>query len=254
MHTEKVKANSVHQYYSQEDVVDHYARATAEVGLWRSEEKIFQRVFQPSDQLLELGCGTGRIAIGLYELGYKKLFATDVSRKMVSRARNLCTLLEYDIPFGVQDATALGFADASFNGVIFGFNGLMQIPEKEQRTLAMKEIFRVLKPGGWFVFTAHDRYASEHPSYWKSESKRWEKGKQDPELIDFGDRVGSTPWGDLYIHVPDSNEIRADLKAVGFRVDVDVLRSQIAEEPPEVKKFSDECRFWIAQKRDSQRS
>jgi len=245
-----MKKAAVRSYYSQGDVIDHYARATAEIGLWLSEEKIFRKVFSPNDSILELGCGTGRIAVGLYEIGYEKVFATDYSRKMVARAKSIVDLLGYPINFGVQDATKLDFADQVFDGAIFGFNGLMQIPGEAARQTALTEIHRVLRPGSWFVFTAHDRTASEHPGYWKAETKRWRVGKQDPELLDFGDRIGGTPWGDLYIHVPDPNAIRAELKKAGFRVEVDVLRSKIAEEPPPVRRFSDECRFWIAQKPD----
>ncbi|MBC2604396.1 class I SAM-dependent methyltransferase [Puniceicoccus vermicola] len=238
----------VRKFYNQEDVIDHYAQAASDVGLWISEEKIFQRVFSTEDSILELGCGAGRIAIGLYELGYTKIFATDYARKMVGRARSAAEILEYPIPFGVQDATDLDFADEMFDGAIFGFNGLMQIPGRDGRKKAMSEIFRVLRPGSWFVFTSHDRNASEHPSFWKAETKRWRAGTQDPDLIDFGDRIGATPWGDLYIHVPEANMIRADLKEVGFRIEIDVLRSKLADEPPGVKEFSDECRFWVAQK------
>jgi len=238
----------VRSYYSQEEVVEHYARASVEVGLWVSEEKIFRKLFSPEDSILELGCGTGRIAIGLFELGYRKVFSTDYSRKMVSRAKSLVQLLNYPVDFGLQDATDLDFADNVFDGAIFGFNGLMQIPGSASRRKAMGEVFRVLRPGSWFVFTAHDRTASENPKFWKAETRRWQQGKQDPDLEEFGDRVGDTPWGDMYIHVPDGNTIRAELKKAGFRVEVDVLRSQIADEPSIVREFSDECRFWVAQK------
>jgi len=245
-----MKKADVRKFYNQDDVVDHYSQATSDVGLWLSEEKIFQRVFRTEDRILELGCGAGRIAIGLYELGYTQIFATDYARRMVARARAAAQILDYKIDFGVQDAMSLDFGDETFDGAIFGFNGLMQIPGRDDRKKAMSEIFRVLRPGSWFVFTSHDRNASEHPKFWKAETKRWRAGTQDPELIDFGDRIGGTPWGELYIHVPEPNLIRADLKEAGFRIEADVLRSKIADEPPGVREFSDECRFWVVQRPD----
>lgn len=245
-----MEKSEIRKFYNQEDVVDHYAQATADVGLWLSEEKIFQRIFSTEDRILELGCGAGRIAIGLYELGYDKVFATDYARKMVGRARSAAEILGYPVDFGVQDAINLDFADESFDGAIFGFNGLMHIPGRENRKKAMAEILRVLRPGAYFVFTSHDRNASEHPNFWKAETKRWRAGNQDPDLIDFGDRIGGTPWGELFIHVPEANLIRADLKEVGFRIEADVLRSKIADEPASVKQFSDECRFWVVQRPD----
>ncbi|MDV7397022.1 hypothetical protein RZS08_36825, partial [Arthrospira platensis SPKY1] len=54
--------------------------------------------------------------------------------------------------------------------------------------------------------------------------------------------------GDLYIHVPTNDELRQMLKTVGFRIEADVLRSAVANEPPEVREFSDDTRFWVVQK------
>ena len=46
---------AVHAYFDSDAVVDYYASAAGRVGLWESEEKIFRRLFQPEDTLLELG-------------------------------------------------------------------------------------------------------------------------------------------------------------------------------------------------------
>ena len=65
----------------------------------------------------------------------------------------------------------------------------------------------------------------------------------------FGDLYGETPEGSMmFIHTPTCEEVREDLKAAGFRVEADTLRHQIANEPPVVRDFADECRFWVAQK------
>ena len=122
----------VKSYFESDPVVEHYAQAVAHLGLWQSEEKILTRVFKRDVSLLELGCGAGRIALGLYELGYKNILATDYSKGMIKRARHLAKLLEYPVPFRVADATNLEFEDNVFDGAIFGFNGLMQIPSVAQ--------------------------------------------------------------------------------------------------------------------------
>ncbi|MDV7399668.1 hypothetical protein RZS08_50100, partial [Arthrospira platensis SPKY1] len=66
-----MQTETVHGYFDSEGVVEHYAEAAQRVGLWRSEKLIFQRLFKTGDTLLELGCGGGRIALGLAELGYR---------------------------------------------------------------------------------------------------------------------------------------------------------------------------------------
>jgi len=241
-------AKDVKAYFDAEGVVAHYARAAAELGLWRSEEKIFARLFDPKDSLLELGCGAGRIAIGLHELGYRNVLATDYARGMVARARRLAEKLEYPIPFRMADATAMEFEDNVFDGAIFGFNGLMQIPQAGRRERALREIFRVLRPGAWFVFTSHDRERSAHRDFWAAETLRWEYGTEKPELDDFGDRSEPTDHGTHFMHVPTVAEMRALLAKAGFHVDATVMRSELAQEPAEVEAFADDCRFWVVRK------
>jgi ubiquinone/menaquinone biosynthesis C-methylase UbiE len=239
---------TVLQHFEDPGVVEHYKEAAAQLGLWKSEKLIFQRLFQPDQSLLELGCGGGRIAIGLWELGYRHILGIDYSKPMVDEARKLNRRLEYGIAFQKGDATALDYEDNLFDGAIFGFNGLMQIPTRELRVQAMKEIWRVIRPGAWFVFTSHDRQNPKYKKFWHDEKLKWRKEKQQPELDEFGDRYGESPWGLMYIHVPETREVRRDLKEAGFRVEADVLRSQFCEESLEVQEFSDDCRFWIAQK------
>jgi ubiquinone/menaquinone biosynthesis C-methylase UbiE len=239
---------TVHSYFNSDGVVEHYAEAAQRVGLWRSEKLIFQRLFKTEDTLLELGCGCGRIALELSALGYRNIMAIDYARNMIKQARLLARRLDRAVHFRVGDATRLEFEDELFDGAIFGFNGLMQIPGAARREKAMREVFRVLRPGAWFVFTAHDQENPRHRAFWNKERQRWRSGKQLADLDDFGDRFEPTPLGDLYIHVPTNDAIRQTLKAVGFRIEADVLRSTLANESPEVREFSDDTRFWVVQK------
>ena len=244
----KVRAQWVRDFYSETNVVDHYRRATANIGLWVSEEKVFRKVFQPEDRILELGAGTGRIAIGLAELGYRHVLGIDLSREMVKEARRIAKVLEMGVPFRQGDATDLKFEDNLFDGAIFGFNGLMQIPGREARLKALKEIYRVVRPGGAFVFTTHDRNSAKYRKYWKQEKLRWERGKQQKELLEYGDRWENTDLGTLYIHVPVPEEVREVLQLTGWKCEWDSLRSAIARESPETELFSDDCRFFVARK------
>lgn len=239
---------TVLEYFNSDQVVDHYEAAARKIGLWESEEKIFQKLFKRSDSILELGCGVGRISIGLHELGYANLLATDYAKNMIQKARHLSKLLGYSIPFRVCDALNLEFEDAIFEGAIFGFNGLMQIPQAANRLQAIREIYRVLKPGGLFVFTSHLRSFFKHKAYWEAEKKRWDEAKQPSELDDFGDRFETGDLGPMYIHVPETKEIEAMVRSVGFSLELTVPRSVIANERAEVREFSDECVFWILRK------
>lgn len=241
---------TVKEHFRDPRAVEHYGRAASNLGLWVSEEKIVRQLFQPQQTLLDLGCGAGRIAIGLWELGYRQVMGVDFAPEMVERARHIARLLEYGISFRVGDATALEFDDNLFDGAIFGFNGLMQIPRRERRRKAMAEVHRVVRPGAFFVFTTHDRANQRFRKFWKEEASRWEKGEQDPCLEELGDRYFEAPVGCTFMHIPTREEILEDLETCGWKHREDFLRCEIAREPADVRDFSDECRFWVASKQE----
>jgi ubiquinone/menaquinone biosynthesis C-methylase UbiE len=244
MDPETVKA-----YYNQSGVVAAYSQAANSIGLWVSEEKVFTRLFRQEDTLLELGCGTGRIAFGLWELGYHNILGVDVAREMIEEARRINRVLEYGLSFRVADATRLPFGDAEFDGAFFGFNGLMCIPGREYRRAALREILRVLRPGAWFAFTTHDRTNEKFRAFWTTEKKRWKKGQPPaPGLLEFGDRLVESPQGPLFIHIPERDEVLEDLAATGWRYEIDAPRVVLAQETESVRAFADDCIFWIAQK------
>lgn len=236
------------KYFEQSEVVEHYAQATNSVGLWQSEEKVFTRLFEQSDSIIELGCGTGRIAIGLWELGYKHLLGIDYSRAMIKEARRINKVLEYGVSFQVGDATALKFPDNSFDGAVFGFNGLLMIPQRYNRRKAMQEVRRVVQKGGWFVFTGHDRNHHGSRKLWREQEKLWHRGGQHKDLEMLGDLFHDMPeGGQMYIHSATRDEILEDITAAGLRHETDVLRSELALESPRVRQFSDDTRFWVVQ-------
>ena len=243
-----MEIDMVQSYFNSASVVRHYEVAAEKIGLWKSEEKIFQQIYNLEDSILELGCGVGRISFGLYEIGYKHLLGTDYAKNMIQRARALSKRMGYPVPFRVCDATRLEFEDAIFEGVIFGFNGLMQIPKESNRIQALKEIYRVLKKDGLLVFTSHLRSNMKHHAYWAKEEALWAKGEQSELLDDFGDRFVSTDIGDFYIHVPDQASMEKLVQDVGFKIEVVVPRSIIANEAADVREFSDDCAFWVLRK------
>ncbi len=247
---ERVTESEVKNWFELESVLAHYEAATINLGLWNSEERVLRRVFRPEETLLEVGCGTGRISLGLWELGYRRVLGTDFSRAMVSKARELVGKLEYAVPFRVADARRLPFEDGMYDGVIFGFNGLMQIPGRAQRRQALAEMHRVVRAGGKAVLTTHDRAVGASPGFWAEETKRWAEGTQDIRLHEFGDRIVASDHGPIYIHIPARTEVVADLESAGWKILEDAMRSEIGPESSAVEDFAVDCRFWVVEKAD----
>ncbi len=246
----KINAEFVKKGFSTQGGVAEYKAAARQIALWGSERLLFGKYFKTTDHLLDAGCGTGRTTFGLYQMGYHHIIGLDVCEAMLEEAETIAVERCIDITFVHGDATALNFEDNSFDGAIFAFNGLMQIPGHNNRQMAFKEISRVLKPGSLFIFTTHDRENDqEHAYYWKEEERLWHQGRQNPRLVDFGDLIYRFYDREMFMHVPAREEILACLDGAGMELVDDHLRSELFQENERVLAFSDECRFYITRKK-----
>ncbi len=252
----KVSPAVVRADFNDLTAVVHYTRAAHELGLWASERILIDRFFpDKSARLLEAGCGAGRVAVALWELGYRQLHAFDFAEELLAQAQSLALERHARITLFHADATRLGechlLSDIRFDGALFMFNGLMQIPLRRNRRRALRQLAAVCRPGAPFLFTTHDRNSSTtEQALWRLEARRWARGKQDPILREFGDRYFEEEGtGRTFMHLPDRDEILADLRATGWEHVHDVMRREVAAESRAVRNFSDDCRFWVARRR-----
>ena len=103
----------------------------------------------PYPDALELGCGTGFFLLNLMQAGViEHGSVTDISPGMVEVAKRNAASLGLDVEGRVADAETLPYDDESFDLVV-GHAVLHHIPDVEQ---SLREVMRVLKPGGRFVF------------------------------------------------------------------------------------------------------
>src|SRR4051794_11195726 len=115
----------------------------------------------PYDKALEVGCGTGFFLLNLKQAGVlEDGHVTDISPGMVDVAVRNAKALGFELSGRVADAESLPYGDGEFDLVV-GHAVLHHIPDVE---LALREVLRVLKPGGRFVFageptTVGDWYA-----------------------------------------------------------------------------------------------
>lgn len=236
--------------FSDEDTLRLYSDDTFTIGLWESEKLLISKYFPKEGKILDLGCGAGRTTIGLYRLGYKNIIGVDLTPGMIEEANKNSTKAGVEINFQIGDACNLAFADESFDGCLFSFNGIMQIPVRDNRIRAFKEIHRVLKKDGIFIFTTHDREAGlEWKWFWDEEARRWAKGEQDPRIFEYGDRIMEDRGRLLFLHFPDRKEVVDCLNESGLELVEEAWLFDLVEEPEAVRKRASKCKFWVVKKK-----
>jgi SAM-dependent methyltransferase/uncharacterized protein YbaR (Trm112 family) len=122
-------------------------------GLYRHLEQELSRYpiprlpLPPGDgrPLLDLGCNWGRWTLAAGRHGYRAV-GIDPSVEAVAAARRVAKELAVAAEYVVADARRLPFADDSFD-VVFSYSVLQHLG-KEDALAALREVGRVLKPGG----------------------------------------------------------------------------------------------------------
>jgi SAM-dependent methyltransferase len=150
--------------------------------------------------ICDLGCGPGQIARYLHRQGVDAL-GVDLSPRMVAEAQRL----NPEVPFHQGDMLRLPDADGSWGGIA-AFYCIIHIP-RESVVDALREMKRVLRPGGGLLITFHIGDEVKHLDKW------WEK----PINLDFA------------FYQPA--EMESWLKEAGFELEETLVR----EPNPEVE-------------------
>jgi ubiquinone/menaquinone biosynthesis C-methylase UbiE len=154
----------------------------------------------PDSIVLEIAAGTGRVTRHIRERipSSSKLIASDISGDMLAVAKK--KLSHLDIQWQNIDAQHLPFSDNSVDLVVCCF-GYMFVGDKPK---AFAEVYRVLKPGGQFLFTTWDKLENNAASYSsRSIAKQYLEGPV-PELYN------------LATSMSDESSIRSLLLNAGF--------------------------------------
>jgi SAM-dependent methyltransferase len=102
----------------------------------------------PECRILDYGCGYGRVMALLYKEGYRQLVGVDASEAMIERARTLYPHLSF-----VQiDPPDVPLPHVSLDAAIL-FAVLTCIPGDEDQQALLKELGRVVRPGGFLYIS-----------------------------------------------------------------------------------------------------
>ena len=148
--------------YGRADVVEYFQGFG---DLFETEKILFEKLAPKirNAKLLDIGIGGGRTTKHLLDfcsnytgVDYVREYVDDTAKKFPE-----ANILWAD----AKDLTP--FEDRSFDFVLFSFNGLDCISH-EDRLMALCEIHRVLRPGGIFMFSSHNRdYYNFNKLPWK---------------------------------------------------------------------------------------
>ena len=146
-------------------------------------------------RVLEIAAGTGA-NLPHYPPGLESLTVTEYDEAMLARARRKAS--EEGITGELMQASAeqLPFPDDSFDTVTCSV-AFCTIPDADR---ALREVYRVLKPGGQLLFAEHVR-------------------ADDPKLARWQDRL-EKPWGLIAGGCHPNRDTRAALERAGFEVEV----------------------------------
>lgn len=137
---------------------DLYQRRDVVGAIYRRRVQLAARLLEgaePSRQarILDAGCGAGPAIAALAGSGYE-VHGTDAVRAMIQLARAANRPQGSPPPtFSVADAEAMPFADGSFDAAV----SLGLIPWVPHPDAVLRELSRVIRPGGHLVMSADNR-------------------------------------------------------------------------------------------------
>lgn len=131
---------------------------------------IFDKRITSDDRVVEIGCGIGRITRAIAERA-ASVVAVDVSMEMVNRCREaLVDLDNVTVRLGSgRDLSGIpdGTADVVYSFIVF-----QHIPDPDITCQYIRDMGRVLRPGGWAVFQVSEDHEVHRRERW-AWSERW---------------------------------------------------------------------------------
>ncbi|MGI9104582.1 MAG: class I SAM-dependent methyltransferase [Terriglobales bacterium] len=239
--------------YDRPEVVEQFSRS---VELFDCERYAFDKYIPRGKRILDLGVGAGRTTVRLTE-GAAAYVGIDYAPNMIAACRK--RFPQYQ--FQVDDAAALAtVADASFDVVVFSFNGIDYLSPDSARLSCLQHCRRVLVGGGLLIFSAHNaRGIFVRPRL--RGAPLWKKGWR---LLRAPVKSATLIWriafsraflqGHGYIWEPDAGgcvqhmttrqHMMAELAAAGFRV----LETVPHDHPVPTGSLTTPWYYYVAQK------
>lgn len=104
-----------------------------------------------AENIHELACGTGTMAISLEEMGYYTISASDGSAEMIRIAQDKAKEAESEISFQVIDFLNIP-QNVQYDAVFMVFDSINYLHHPEEIQRLHQQVFNILNPGGLFIY------------------------------------------------------------------------------------------------------
>jgi len=141
--------------YSTPEAIERYRDRLGQ-GLRRWERTLLSTVMSEPGEVLVVGCGTGREAFALEELGWT-VTGVDITPALVDIARAEAHTRHSSVRFHLIDGERFPVSSGSMHAVTLWAQVLNNVPTHSGRVNLMREACRVLAPGSAATFSVHDR-------------------------------------------------------------------------------------------------
>ncbi len=181
------------------------------------ELEFIKKYTKKGDKVLDYGCGSGRL---LELFGDKKIdyMGVDVSDKLINIAENNYGGKNKFFKL-VSGQVSLPFPDNYFN-TIYSIAVFHHLPDKKYRLRIVKDLHRVLKPGGYIVVTVWNlwqpKYRSKILANWKNKILRKSDLDWNDCRIDFAGNDGVK--FERFHHAFSKKELKKLFRKVGFKI------------------------------------
>lgn len=127
-------------------------RQSQTIAKWLEDFRV-----QKNDPVLDCACGIGTQIIGLSQLGYERLYGTDISKVATERAASEARKLGISLPLVTVDIRQLaGWAPLRFEAILAIDNVLPHFLASNDLQLALANIKKCLTEDGLFIASVRD--------------------------------------------------------------------------------------------------
>ena len=146
---------SVIKFYSTPASIEYYSRKLDEDVLFPPEEAMIRRYMRLPADVLDIGCGTGRITFYLYRLGFR-VKGTDITPALVEAGNSYAKKRGIPALLKTCNGRDLPYPDSTFDHVLLVSQMIHCVPLKKNRVALLKEAERVCGKQGKIIITYHD--------------------------------------------------------------------------------------------------